>query len=469
MFDPLSSLVAVAICVPAVLLAARGSSWLIDYLFCVVILNRGIRRFVDYNNGAFNPTSLISLTPIVVGGLAVLVVISRLNRGEDQYSPTTLSIIYRYGAATAAAFVVGLISSRASAIYALGDYIAPIGLIGYGAIFGSNERIFNRWCNSLAITGVIVAGYGIWQFYTIPPWDAFWVSSVNFEGYLGSLEPTKMTLFSTMAERGPAATYLCSCLILVVLRPNTLSFFRLPAAMLIAVAMLLTYSRTTVLQFGIALVLFPILNSGTGKFWAIAIVLLLMIYGETLLQALPGEGRVLERVSTISDLQNDASFVGRLSQLRLGLTAASTEPFGVGIGSHGLGNRISSGELSGFADSTGYVLALRTYGWIGFLTIASVFYSMWRTSSRLVALGLRDRNLFLFRAWFVAGLAATFSGSWVFSATFFWVLAGYCCDKSDRLAANSDDETEEAEWDNSRSYHDDIVAAAGYPRVGLDD
>ncbi len=405
---------------------------MIDYLFFVVALNRGIRRVVDYNNEFFNPTSTISLTPIIVGGFAVLVVFNRLSGNTAEYGRSTLTVAYRYAAATAFAFVIGFLNVRAAAVFALGDYIAPIGLLGFGAIYADRPDIFRRWCNSIALSGVIVAAYGIWQFYTIPPWDAFWVTAVNFEGYLGVLEPTKMTLFSTMSERGPAASYLCSCLIIVALRPRTLGFLRFPAAAIIFTAMLLTYSRTVIIQFALAVILYPILNRGSGKYLTFFILAIAIIFGESLLGMLPGEGKALERVSTIGSIGSDNSFLGRMIQFRSGLGAASTEPLGLGLGSHGLGGRVSSGGTLGTIDSTGYVEALRTYGWIGFLVIASVFVTLWRSSKRLMISVQDDANLYLFRTWFIAGLVATFSGSWVFSATFFWVLAGYCLERSER-------------------------------------
>jgi hypothetical protein len=449
LFEPVSLLVSFLIIVPALILTLRQSSWLVDYLFFVVALNRGIRRIVDYNNDFFNPTSVISLTPIIVGGLAVLVVLNGLNSNVGQYGRSTLSVIYRYGAATGFAFVVGFINVRAAAVFALGDYIAPIGLLGFGALYADRPDIFRRWCNSVALSGVIVAGYGIWQFYTIPPWDAFWVRAVNFEGYLGILEPTKMTLFSTMSERGPAAAYLCSCLIIVTLRPGTLGIFRFPAVALILFAMLLTYSRTVIIQFGLAVVLYPILNKGSGKYVTFFILAIALVFGESLLSMLPGQGKALERVSTIGNIGNDSSFLGRMVQLRAGINAASSEPLGLGLGSHGLGGRVTAGGAMGVMDSTGYVEALRTYGWVGFLLIASVFVTLWRRSKRLLAMVEEDRNLFLFRTWFVAGLVATFSGSWVFSATFFWVLAGYCLERSEQSDL-SDEEDGDFDPDEDR-------------------
>ena len=433
MNDTTGLIVAALICLPAFLLAFQKSSWLVDYLFFVVALNRGIRRYVDWWNGSFNPLSLISLTPIIVGGLATLLVLTELNRRPRQFGSTTIQVILYYSGACAMAFVVGFINTGFAAIYALGDYLAPIGLIGFGSLCMDKPKIFDRWSHSVALTAVIVAGYGIYQFYTIPPWDAFWVRAVDFEGYLGELEPTKMTLFSTLNERGPAATYLCSGLILIVLRPGTLWWFRWPAATLVLMAMLLTYTRTSVIQASLACLLFPILNRGAGIVPVAILCMIAAVFGETLLQQLPGAGMAASRVSTIGNLQEDSSFQGRIRLIGQAANKSLSEPLGLGIGSHGLAERISTTETRGGGDTSGYIETLRTFGWIGFVVIVSVLYRIWSCSRLLVKRKISDPNVALFRAWFVSGMAALFSGNWLFAANFFWVLAGYVVARSDRL------------------------------------
>lgn len=431
MFEPTALLVAMMLCLPAVIMVAQRSSWLVDYLFFVVALNRGVRRFVDYCNGYFNEYSPISLTPLIVGGLATFVVLLELTGREKRLGYGTSVGLYRYGLVVVTAFIVGYINVRFGAVYAMGDYIAPIGLIGFGAIYCDRPETVGRWCDSVALSAVVVAAYGLWQFYTIPPWDAFWVRAVKFEGYLGSLEPTKMTLFSTMAERGPAASYLCSALILLVLRPGTLLWFRWPAAGLVMVAMLLTYSRTTVIQASLACLVFPIINRGTGVMPVVLLFLLFTFFGESILSRLPGASMATQRLSSISNIQEDGSFLGRIQIIAVTFSASLTQPFGLGIGSHGLASRVSSNASGASGDSSGYIEALRTFGWVGFMVVANVLYRVWRSSTELQRGLLDDSNVALFRAWFVAGMAAFFSGNWMFTATFFWVLAGYCLGKVD--------------------------------------
>lgn len=431
--EPNAFFVAMLICLPAVLMASARSSWLIDYLFFVVALNRGVRRYIDYQNGYFNQFSPISLTPIIVVGLTALVILLDMNRPGIRLDKPVRKLIGIYATATAMAFVVGFVNSKFAAVYALGDYLVPIGLIGFGAMYINRADVINRWCNSVALSALVVAIYGLYQFYTIPPWDAFWVRSVKFVGYLGLLEPTKMTLFSTMAERGPCAAYLCGSLIMLALRPTTLGAFRWPAAAVILIAMLFTYARTSIIQLTVACILYPIINRGKGILPIILVTVLFATMGESVLEKIPGIRSVFKRVSTLGNVQEDGSFKGRITLLRMALTQSMSKPLGLGIGSQGLGSRVSASKSQGIPDSSGYTETLSVYGWIGFLMVAYLLYQLWSNSQELMDAKTNDKNIFLFRAWFLSGLVAMLSGNWMFSATFFWVLAGYCVGRMSEL------------------------------------
>jgi putative inorganic carbon (HCO3(-)) transporter len=419
MFEPITLIVATAICLPAVIMASRRSPWMIDYLFFVVALNRGIRRIVDYQNGAFNPTSLISLTPIIVGGLAALVVLLELNERSNRFGTKSFVVICCYGIAISMAFVVGIINFRLGAVYALGDFIAPIGLLGFGAVYSNRPDIIDRWCQSMALSAVVVAAYGIWQFYTIPAWDAFWVKEVNFEGYLGQLKPTKMTLFSTMNERGPAASYLCAGLILLLLRPGTLSWLRWPAISMVLMAMMLTYVRTSLIQTALAYMLFPVINRGSGFVSVAVLCVVIGLFGGRIIDGMPGSGMVSKRVNSISTIHKDGSLKGRMMLLEISLRESNAVPQGLGLGSHGMSMRIQNSSKRGVMDSSGYTETLLTLGWVGFVLIVFVLFQCWKSSSRLVGLGMKDENVSLFRAWFVSGMIALFAGNWLFAASFF--------------------------------------------------
>lgn len=425
--------VATLICVPALALASKRSSLLIDYLIAVVAFNRGIRRVVDYYNGAFDPLSPISLTPLVVGGLAALVVLNELQSGGARYGVITKKVLKWYLIACGIGFMVGFFYNRLGAVYALGGYLAPVGMLGFAARYADSPRVLRRWGLSTALIGMLVAAYGMYQYYTIPPWDAFWVRAVGFEGYLGILAPTKMTLFSTLPSRGPAAMFLAGALIVILLRPKLLGALRLPAAALVFTAMLFTYSRTTVIFVGLAWAGLPITTKGKGLGQLVVLAIALAFFGESLLGFLPGQQALVSRYSTLQNIQDDGSFQGRIMLLGIAVKKIATSPIGYGMGSGGLAGRVSGTQQQGVADSTGYLQILTTFGVVGAGYIFMVLRQLWMSSTEVWKSNMKDPDAALFRAWFLAGMVVLFSGNWLAGASYFWVLAGYVVGRHDLL------------------------------------
>ncbi len=106
------------------------------------------------------------------------------------------------------AFVVGFINVRFAAVYALGEYIAPIGLIGFGAIYADSENVLNRLVQQYGHRDTSCGHLRSLSVLYISSMGRILGTRGDFEGYLGTLEPTKMTVFDNV-DRGPAATFLC--------------------------------------------------------------------------------------------------------------------------------------------------------------------------------------------------------------------------------------------------------------------
>lgn len=429
--------IALMICLPALLMAARRSSWIVDYFVVVYALNRGIRRIVDYSQGAFDPFSPISLSQLVVGGLTALVVIDLYRKNSNRIGSTGRKVLSWYLVAVGYAFAVGLFFNRLSAVYELGKAIAPIGLLGMSILYADQPKVIARWAVSAVLTGIFVAAYGLWQFYTIPPWDAFWVRSVGFEGYLGTLQSTKMTLFSTMHERGPAAMFLAGTLIMILLRPKMLGPMKWPMAGLVLMAMLYTYSRTTVIHVALAAAALPVVARGKGLSVIVIVGILFAFAGDTLLSFLPSSEVVKDRYATIGSIQEDGSFQGRIQFIQIAAGQALTQPLGIGLGSHGMGSRLQGGQQTGVGDSSGYLEILRSYGILGFVLIVAILRQLWLSSSVVLRENPGDRDAALFRAWFVSGMVVLFSGNWLGGVSYFWVLGGYVIGRADVIRASN--------------------------------
>lgn len=410
---------------PAAWFFLTGSSWLIDYLVWITVLNRGIRRVYDWTAGSFNAFSPISLTPLVISGFVFLVVLKNY-----QTLPASLQRIIRlFSAALVIGFVVGLIQNQLAALYALAEYVAPLSIMGCAAIAKGNERILDRWIRSVGWAAVAVSLYGWYQYYTIPAWDAFWVRAVGFEGYLGKLKSTEMTVFSTMSERGVLAGFLASAVIPMIVSKRWRNVTGWGAVILIIATILLTFVRTAIITIGLATILFPILNRGKNTLQIVLLLCVAGLAGSTILKSTPSSGKVGERMQTIGSITEDGSFKGRIAIASYGIVTLLKNPIGNGLGSTGLAGRVNTGELDagGTIGDNGYLEILLSLGVLGGACFFYAFYLIWKQVRLLEKSGIRSESLMLFKALFVTGAVTLFAGNWFAGpgSVVFCVFAGF--------------------------------------------
>jgi hypothetical protein len=225
--------------------------------------------------------------------------------------------------------------------------------------------------------------------------------------------------------------------------------------------MLLTYTRTSVILCIAACVLFPLINRGANIKVLLATVLALSVVAPSVVRLLPGSEQAIARVSTLTNLQEDGSFQGRLRFFRYSLTEALYEPLGLGLGSHGIASKAGTASRAGMGDSTGYVQTLRTFGWIGTFLVIVCLVRLWGASNRAMAFDGSDITVLFYRSWFASGMVVFYSGDWLFTATFFWVLAGYVVGKS-----NEESMGDLSAWDDEQEYGSDDAEAQQIGLVG---
>src|SRR6266481_8042005 len=205
--------VTAAFLVPAILLAAKGSSLLVDYAIFLYVINREVRRIVDWSQGSFNPFSPIVLIPVIAMCLLLLAFFSRFGSLHVTAKKIFILFLLAIGYGT----FVGLARNGIAAVYAASEFLSPIALMGFAATAPVGQLTADRWMKSAGWITVGACLYGWFQYLTIPPWDAYWVQQVRFEGYLGKLVPTQMTVFSTFAERGPCSGFLSLTLLAILI------------------------------------------------------------------------------------------------------------------------------------------------------------------------------------------------------------------------------------------------------------
>ena len=418
-------LVSILIVLPAIYLYMVRFTWLIDYLVWITVLNRGIRRYVDWMAGSFNPLSPISLTPLVISGLVFLMVFQNYNRLPGYFR----KIVVSFAIALGIAFAVGLVRNKLAAVYSMAEYVTPLSIMACAVLAWGRNDILDRWIKTVGWAAVFASAYGWYQYFTIPAWDAFWVRAVGFEGYLGNLKPTEMTVFSTMSERGPLASFLGFAVIPMICAKRWRNIGGWLSVLLILSVILLTFVRSTIITIGLATVLYPLLNRGKNTIRIVILLCVIALAANIGLSMIPTSGKISERVSSIATITEDGSFKGRMQIAQYGFSSVIRNPIGTGLGSTGLAGRVNTGEIEAGAaiGDNGYFALLFTFGWVGSFFFFRAFYLMWRQIRIFERVGIRTDAVMLFKAFFVTGSIALIAGDWIAGAgsMVFFILAGF--------------------------------------------
>jgi putative inorganic carbon (hco3(-)) transporter len=404
---------------PAVAFAAKGSSFLVDYSILLYVFNREIRRVFDWYEGSFNPFSPISITPLIVLCLLLMPFFSRYRTLHPL--PKQMFALFFFGIAYAT--LLGIAKNGLAAIYGAAEYLAALALMGYTATASIDDRTADRWIKTVGWAGIMASVYGWIQYLTVPPWDAFWVESVGFVGYLGKMVPTEIVVFSTFPERGPCASFLALAAIPMLVSRRWRLFLGWPEALLFVSVILLTMSRGGIILIGLGLVLYPILNRGKGSVTVVFAAALASITAMLGLNHLPDSGRIANRFSTLGHMQEDGSYQGRIQIAGWGLSTVLSNPAGYGMGSTGLGGRLNPGSRAVVGDG-GYLEILASMGVPGALCFAGGIFALWRHLSICARFGLRDDYLGLARAFLILLLIGMFMGNFFTTFGVMWIAFG---------------------------------------------
>lgn len=404
---------------PGFILAVRGSSFLVDYTTLVFVFNREIRRLVDYYNHQFNAFSPISVTPLAMLALLFIGFIGGFSRLHVRARQIFLMLLIGIGYG----FVIGICRNGAAGIYQGAQYLSTIGLMGFAAVSTVDDKIADRWLRTAGIAGVVAALYGWYQYFTIPAWDAFWVRQVGFVGYLGTLESTKMWVFSTFAERGPCAIYLALVAIPMLVSKRWRVAFGWPEVLLLVSCIFLTYSRGGIIVVLLGTVLYPLLNGGKniGQILIVSALAVGVLFAFS--DKIPGVDRITKRFETLLHMQDDGSFQGRMAIAETNWPFAFSHPIGFGIGSSGVAARINGAQTGVIADN-GWLEIMMSLGLPGFALFAGALAMLWRYFALLRRLGIRDDYLGLARTFLIASLVFTWASNFLIDFSVMWIAFG---------------------------------------------
>lgn len=404
-------------------LALSRSTYMVDYVLVVYVFNRGLRRLLDWYSGAFNPYSPVSVASLLVAGLMLLPLLPQIRT----LPKSSRTILYCFLVAIGYAFIIGFVRVAFAAVYSLAEVLAPIAVFGYILTLGADEKTKDRWLRTAAWCAILASAYGWYQYLTIPPWDAFWVREVGMEGYLGLLEPMKLAVFSTMAERGVLGGFLGFAVVPMILASKWRPLSWLGVILVLSV-ILLAGTRTGIILAALSTMIYVMVNRGTG-FWQLAISFIVIggaaYFG---MGALPNSEKVQERFATLGNMQEDGSYQGRIEIYQSSVGSILSNPLGSGLGATGLSSRVSGGGTVPVVGDAGYLEIITQFGWIGTVLLVYALWRMWQEMAKRYRVGYRPSEVMLGRAFMIALIPACFVGNLVTTFSILWIVFGAALD-----------------------------------------
>jgi hypothetical protein len=335
MISAVSSL-QLSVCLGAMLLLPllRAQSLMVLAVFLICTLGL-LRRLLSPGRVDYD---LLLLLPLLLVLLAMLVHGARVNRPPHvvEWALLLLCVV-----PPMSQFVVG---ERTVGV----AYAVVLQSIAFATVLWvANGRLPNVWpvlFRGAVPMGVLLAGYGIVQFFLLPEWDAAWMEASKLAS-VGQPLPRLVRVFGASESPGPYSVVLGLCIVIGIVQiaaKNSLllRLVLVPSLGAMLLALLLTGVRTALVALACSLLFIMLRGRGMKNVVVIVGVAAagLWILGEVLGGLAPSDSSVLTSDRYTSEgLAQDDSLQARLNLTNLILPAFG-RPLGEGIS--GTGTRL---------------------------------------------------------------------------------------------------------------------------------
>jgi O-Antigen ligase len=351
---------------------------LVCWLF---ILTPMLRRMIEFRAQANNAT-FIMIAPFLACWAGLGILRGQVSSVRNARLRTWLFVVIAllYGAA------VGFLqNSPMSVIQDWLGWSSPLCFAVYLYVQREHAKGLLDSFRANMIAGTIVMGlYGLWQFFFITPWDAFWMETTTLTS-IGSPDSMQVRVFSTMNTPQPLADFLLCGLFLSLAAKGRARFIATPLSILVVG---LSMSRSAWVCGAIGLVVFSLETTPRQRVRLISSVAACLLALFLAFQ-LPGIGDTLSRrMETFSSLRGDGSVNDRLANQQRAITAFEDSPFGLGMGvaaRHDQASATYGVPPAAFViNDNGIEAALLSFGWFGSVIFAIGFggavITVWRQS-----------------------------------------------------------------------------------------
>jgi putative inorganic carbon (hco3(-)) transporter len=356
--------ITLAVIVPAVALALAESPALVSYVVGVWAFAPGLRRYLDYQTGSFQAVSLISALPLLVS-LTFLIAIAK--RPIVQASRVYGSLLV-FSVILLSSFVYGIIHNGSAALYDFLSYLAPLLSVLYFAARRPSESQCDAIIRQVVMVGIVVSFYGWYQYIFMDPWDKLWMTHSGGMPSIGEPRPFEVRVFSTLNSPGSLSSFLCLTVVLSILDRRWRGLLGLPGTLMLVSCFGLTMVRSEWFVGGLMILAYIIATPSKARVRFLIRILAFVAVVGALVPFIPGSSKIVQRVMTINALGSDHSLRARAAFSAGIASQVAVKPFGLGLGSTGVGTRLSTGngnlgELAIF--DNGYLSLVFTFGVIG--------------------------------------------------------------------------------------------------------
>ena len=286
----------------------RHPPFYIGFVWWNIFLTPLIRRLADFRMGAFTDSSPILLAPTLVILVCLHTLYVNLPKAKQQntlpFAIALVSIVYSY--------FVGLLYPSITFVKATVAFLGWITPVLFGYHLYVNWRRYPEYSQTFKrvfLWGCLIVGlYGIYQYVVAPEWDRLWLVGSGMDSSSGKPEPFGMRVWSTINSPGPFADMITSALLILF---SCKSGLVVPAAGAGLLSLLLSSVRTGWLGWAGGLLFFSSSLKPKQLLRLVLTIVALALCIIPLSTMEPFATTISTRFSSLSNLQNDTSAVGR--------------------------------------------------------------------------------------------------------------------------------------------------------------
>lgn len=313
-----------------VVLFARSKPNYVSLLCWVWFLSPLMRRVIDYRSGT--DATIVLLTPYAVAFVPALSILydwpQIWNRRAWPLLVMLLAVVY--------GTIIGLTNfSVASVLQIVVIWLSPLTFALFLVRYRADAAAYFASFERSMIAGTAFAGvYGIYQYFTMPAWDALWMKTLGNTTF-GFPTPMQVRVFSVLNAPQILALFVSVGILLAVRSRGWLRFVAVPSGILVLV---LSMARTAWVSLSIGLLYTVWRLPPKQRLQILAIGFSCCIALGVVLQDPDVNFAVTQRVNTLSNVGGDDSIVTRV-QGHLALLENMTRfPFGLGLGGQQTGS-----------------------------------------------------------------------------------------------------------------------------------